>query len=739
MASSPAAEPAPFAQSLGKDWLDSARKQDLGRMKQLLQAGGKDLARYRGKGTSYGFVGNSALHCTPQRDPLPKPTSASHASPSRVPPGAAAKNNCEMAQWLLSPDVEADVDAGNSDGATPLHSAAANNSTAMVKFLLERGADPAATDGLGESPRDAAMRRGYSSVVAVFDSFSKNARLRQACDALRGLPEDQWTIKAMRDVLSASTSSSIAGLTEKGELRDAVRAVLLDQSTAATWYKGATSKAAASASAGDESHARGPVGSRLRRTPASFPQAAQGEPFRPEDGAEGEDEGDSDQPTVKVALRKEGPVEPKSADHSGRGSIPKARPQERERSLVSGLSADGDDEDDDSEAAARAVETSRAAGNKAFGEGDFVGAFKHYTRAIALDGTNYVLYSNRSGAACILGDAHTALGDAQRCVDIAPQWAKGYGRLGKALVLQGNFDEAIDMIKWGLQLERDNAWLQNALDEATRAKETAENVLPAPGAPPQVGPAAPPVEPDDAAWIELAKAGTLKDMRGMLANDPEKKLLRVQGDNALGHTALHWASAHNNEALAEWLLDQGKGATGERGGLGTVMYLLAKGSLRRLAGTPVDIVNKMGATPLHSAAANGSIAIVHMLSRRGASVHARNAAGETAVDLAAARGYPRCLAGRAFPHALAHVSISGRPPPAPPSPSPRRLVEVLQAMGGKVANGDGPAAKGKATAHDGAAPKAERYTRDSLRHKSYEELIGIVLSLQARLEEAVVH
>ncbi|KAJ1622044.1 hypothetical protein T492DRAFT_885937, partial [Pavlovales sp. CCMP2436] len=74
---------------LGKDWFAAARKEDIATLKKLHEAAGEELTNYCGKGTSYGFVGNSALHW------------------------AAARNNVGMAKWLVS--VGARVDIGNAD------------------------------------------------------------------------------------------------------------------------------------------------------------------------------------------------------------------------------------------------------------------------------------------------------------------------------------------------------------------------------------------------------------------------------------------------------------------------------------------------------------------------------------------------------------------------------------------------------------------------------------------------
>lgn len=56
-----------------------------------------------------------------------------------------------------------------------------------------------------------------------------------------------------------------------------------------------------------------------------------------------------------------------------------------------------------------------------------------FTQAIELDPSNHVLYSNRSGAYASLKDYEHALEDANKVVEIKPDWSKGWGRKGTAL------------------------------------------------------------------------------------------------------------------------------------------------------------------------------------------------------------------------------------------------------------------------------------------------------------------
>ena len=74
----------------------------------------------------------------------------------RVPPlgTAAFVRSTRLAGVLL--DAGADVNAQGEGGFTALHAAAQNGDEALVRLLLERGADPALANDRGETPRDLA-------------------------------------------------------------------------------------------------------------------------------------------------------------------------------------------------------------------------------------------------------------------------------------------------------------------------------------------------------------------------------------------------------------------------------------------------------------------------------------------------------------------------------------------------------------------------------------------------------
>ena len=88
-------------------------------------------------------------------------------------------------------------------------------------------------------------------------------------------------------------------------------------------------------------------------------------------------------------------------------------------------------------------------GNELFQAGKTQEAIVLYTQAINLDPDNQVLYSNRCAAYMKNDSKSKALHDAEKCVQIAPTWSKGYVRLGAAQHSLKRFDAAIDTFKKG--------------------------------------------------------------------------------------------------------------------------------------------------------------------------------------------------------------------------------------------------------------------------------------------------
>lgn len=62
-----------------------------------------------------------------------------------------------------------------------------------------------------------------------------------------------------------------------------------------------------------------------------------------------------------------------------------------------------------------------------------------------------------------------ALADAEKCVELKPEWAKGYSRLGGARYGKGDYSGAKDAYAKGLELDGANEQLKSGLREAEAA------------------------------------------------------------------------------------------------------------------------------------------------------------------------------------------------------------------------------------------------------------------------------
>lgn len=76
------------------------------------------------------------------------------------------------------------------------------------------------------------------------------------------------------------------------------------------------------------------------------------------------------------------------------------------------------------------AEKFKQTGNAQMSNKDYDAAIESYNKAIALDPSNPVYFSNRAAAHTNKGDHLSAVGDAEKAISVDPKFVKAYHRLG---------------------------------------------------------------------------------------------------------------------------------------------------------------------------------------------------------------------------------------------------------------------------------------------------------------------
>ncbi|KAK2153354.1 hypothetical protein LSH36_300g05069 [Paralvinella palmiformis] len=112
------------------------------------------------------------------------------------------------------------------------------------------------------------------------------------------------------------------------------------------------------------------------------------------------------------------------------------------------------------------AEDAKEKGNECMKKNKPIEAMLHYTQALKIDPNNPTYYSNRSLAFLKVEQYYFALIDAEEVIRRMPHWVKGYFRKGEVQMATEHYEEAIQSYKKGLEMDPDDAALQNALSKA---------------------------------------------------------------------------------------------------------------------------------------------------------------------------------------------------------------------------------------------------------------------------------
>jgi len=115
------------------------------------------------------------------------------------------------------------------------------------------------------------------------------------------------------------------------------------------------------------------------------------------------------------------------------------------------------------------AEKAKEEGNDFLKKHNFPEAVKCYSEAIKRDPSNHIYYSNRSTAYSSLLAFPEALKDANKCIELKPDFVKGYARKGKAQFGMKDYKAAFESYLKGFELDNNNQEIIHGLQK-TREK-----------------------------------------------------------------------------------------------------------------------------------------------------------------------------------------------------------------------------------------------------------------------------
>jgi stress-induced-phosphoprotein 1 len=107
----------------------------------------------------------------------------------------------------------------------------------------------------------------------------------------------------------------------------------------------------------------------------------------------------------------------------------------------------------------------KEAGTALFKEGKFADAIKRYTESIRRNPKDHTVYSNRAQCYLKLMTPQPAVKDAEKCIELKPDFARGYSRRGMAYKMLKEFTLAMDDFNMALSIDKDNDEAKQGLQQ----------------------------------------------------------------------------------------------------------------------------------------------------------------------------------------------------------------------------------------------------------------------------------
>lgn len=130
------------------------------------------------------------------------------------------------------------------------------------------------------------------------------------------------------------------------------------------------------------------------------------------------------------------------------------------------------------------AESQKTLGNEFIAANKPEQAVECYSKAIKIDPSNAIYFSNRAAAYSMMGEHFKALEDAKESCKLNPSYSKAFNRLGKAHLALGEPEEAVVAFERALELEPKDANVKASLEAARRAVAgESEEVVETPSSP----------------------------------------------------------------------------------------------------------------------------------------------------------------------------------------------------------------------------------------------------------------